>query len=372
MKKHYPMIPLLAAVIIQLAVLSCKGPLNDDAKNIYIEHNEREYVPLTDFLEDIRFIPIESSQEHLLGDINKIRKSGEYIYVGDYERIFKCDGSGKIVRAYHHRGRGPGEYSSISDFRVVGDNLLILSSGTGKLLCYDTDDNFIGSTELSNVAEIGVLNDSTLIMYHAPFSPGPKFSAYSFPAMEKLGEFGEITPGRASYLHFIGYDGFSSYNGKLLYGDMISGEIVELSREGAEVRYSFDLYGKNPPENFLNSTYADVKDFMDRFNDMGYLSGAGGFVESDRSLLLTVRGESGLRGCFYDKENKSAVQFASVSLAEGLEPLWLDFISLGGGGELAVAISPLEFMDESGKLLTDIAGPLTEESNPVICVAKLK
>jgi hypothetical protein len=116
---------------------------------------------LSDFAEDIEFIPLETKANSLIGPfILKIVKRDNRIYIrnsGLDGEILCFDNLGRFLYKINNFGRGPEEYSSANDFDVSSDNktLIILSGANHKLAIYgisDTGFTFRRSVSLKDPA----------------------------------------------------------------------------------------------------------------------------------------------------------------------------------------------------------------------------
>jgi hypothetical protein len=71
--------------------------------------------------EHIRYIPLETSDECLIGSVDKTLIKNDKIYVADFhvaEAIFVFDMNGKFLFKIARKGQGPGEYISFRDFDI--------------------------------------------------------------------------------------------------------------------------------------------------------------------------------------------------------------------------------------------------------------
>lgn len=119
-------------------------------------------------LDHYRFIILDSSRpESLLGGvIGKIQKYGHDYFVScDYKRLVRFDEAGGFLYEINRIGRGPGEYSMLSDYDVKGDVIAILDAN--KINLYDcVDGSFVRSISLNFVASnIKIIDDSHFLIY---------------------------------------------------------------------------------------------------------------------------------------------------------------------------------------------------------------
>jgi hypothetical protein len=93
-----------------------------------------------DFVDKIELIPLETTDNSLIGASMGISGiiTDEDIFIHDfrYHNLFNFDISGKFKRKIGSRGRGPGEYRELRDFRI-GDDGNLYTLDYRKIHCYE-------------------------------------------------------------------------------------------------------------------------------------------------------------------------------------------------------------------------------------------
>lgn len=106
-----------------------------------IEHKTE--LKISDIASEIVYIPLETTENNLIRQIIKLYCSEDYIYVGDENGLYQFTESGKFIRQIGSLGRGPGEHSSIMDFRVNEKANVIIVQGQFSTVEYDLEGNYI-------------------------------------------------------------------------------------------------------------------------------------------------------------------------------------------------------------------------------------
>jgi len=107
---------------------------------------EAKVTKLSEFAENIDYIPLQTTESSLIDrSILKIVNIDKKTYVknsGFGGEIMCFDMNGKFLYKISNTGRGPEEYSFITDFDISSDdkNLIILSGSNHKLLIYNISD----------------------------------------------------------------------------------------------------------------------------------------------------------------------------------------------------------------------------------------
>jgi len=102
----------------------------------------------------IRFIPLETNENALIGNIDKLVSSDNRFYILDQrlaESVYIYEKDGSLVKAISAKGRGPMEYAYITDigFDPFNSELVIVDPELGKIIKYDQDGNFISEEFLN-------------------------------------------------------------------------------------------------------------------------------------------------------------------------------------------------------------------------------
>jgi hypothetical protein len=110
----------LPACFMILCLLAC----SEEKTERFLIDGFRFEMPLAASPEDllggnVRKIQLETTPESLVGNVNKIIKSGDEFYIlSDDRRVLHFDGRGKYLSSLDKRGGGPEEYAMLSDFEV--------------------------------------------------------------------------------------------------------------------------------------------------------------------------------------------------------------------------------------------------------------
>ena len=97
---------------------------------------------LSDLIEDYRLVPLETTNESLLGEFrNIINSSGDYILIADRNNVYKFSREGRFINTILKNGRGPGETSgSCRYFFNKNNNILFFEDDfveNENIRCYD-------------------------------------------------------------------------------------------------------------------------------------------------------------------------------------------------------------------------------------------
>lgn len=116
---------------------------------IHLTANQKEMVkPMSELYEIVEYIPLETSDSILIGEISKLIVVDSQFWILDRitEAVYGFTKKGKFITKIAHKGRGPGEYSVISDISVRNNDVFIYDARFGKMLQYSIAGELVKET----------------------------------------------------------------------------------------------------------------------------------------------------------------------------------------------------------------------------------
>lgn len=158
--------------------------INDIPYNIDIKKNFKniETVNLSRIGKELSYLPLETSPQCLIQNIDKILFSKSFIFVNDTQnRLLQFDRNGKFLRQIGSLGRGPEEYLYVYDFCINEDTNEIYIFCYDKMLVFSFEGKFKKTIKLSFRIADAIILDKNSLMFHLPNVPGPRFfNTYSW------------------------------------------------------------------------------------------------------------------------------------------------------------------------------------------------
>ena len=132
-----------------------------------IDIENEEEIFFSDIFEDYAIIPLETTQNALIGEISKILLSGNLIFILDSKlanAVFIYNKKGKLLQKIKSIGLGPGELFSPVNIEVneKDKELIVFDGRQGKFLFYDFEGKFLREkrkTEIISVFDMFFQND---------------------------------------------------------------------------------------------------------------------------------------------------------------------------------------------------------------------
>ena len=103
-----------------------------------------------DIISEIEFVPLETDEDCLLGDIKKVIETDSAFYVlanvdssfGQELHVF--DKSGRHIKQISHKGEAPGEYARLGSFTLTGDTLYLYDDYLARIKEFTKDGVYRG------------------------------------------------------------------------------------------------------------------------------------------------------------------------------------------------------------------------------------
>ncbi len=182
MKKY-----LLLSIVFSLFLCGCTQKQNE-VKNL----SGMETIPITDFetyngrfsefAEAVEMIPLEFTDESILGEIKKVVLSEDFIFVMELDNsagIYTFDRNGKFLYRIGSRGQGPKELVDVADFSInEKDRLIYIFDGARTKVCvFSFDNEFIKTIPMDYYATNMEYQDGLFYLYRERASYGtPPYS----------------------------------------------------------------------------------------------------------------------------------------------------------------------------------------------------
>lgn len=193
-------IRLLAILILTFNQLHIDA-YQSQLRIIDVELNKaKANVKLSSLVEDIRFVPLSTSEESVIGKIDKILITDDYIFILDRfiaGHVFQFDSNGSFVRNVGRIGPGPKEYQRPTDFTLHNDQIYIMDDGVG-VISYDFNGNFVEKKRLSTTngffleklntgwALVGGNGSHNLVITDEQFNPEKEFFPYISRSVDRI------------------------------------------------------------------------------------------------------------------------------------------------------------------------------------------
>jgi hypothetical protein len=282
-----------------LTIACSKAPEgNDGIKQINVSFDkEKECIKMSEMVASVSYIPLITSDDVLINEIEKVVSDGGFIYVSDGLSLYKFSSDGAFIGKIQKNGSGPDEYLSISDFLIDGNGLpWILSGGNKKIMNYAWDGEVIKSFDLDiRVSRISFMNDDSMILYCGNETDNNEYrlNTIDLKTKERKNSFSKIDTHKATYLHVGSMNHFFSFQNKLRFYEVFNDTVYSIENNDITPYLYLNIENKNIPPSFYENDYANVMDFFQSLFTHSYGYGITLFFESENNYVTSY---------YYNKE----------------------------------------------------------------------
>ena len=144
---------LFLSILFSSFLINTSTAQNNNSVEIDIQKNMDNFIELTlsDFADDIDYIPLETSSRCLIDQNAHFLVCEDFYLIGeDHQDLRKFNLDGKFIGIFANNGRGPGEYQIITNlyFDADNQNVILFDGISNRLLYYNKQGVFEKSFDL--------------------------------------------------------------------------------------------------------------------------------------------------------------------------------------------------------------------------------
>jgi len=368
-------------MLILITIWSCSkdsGIKNNDKTVIYSSIRSEHFSSIEKQLIDTTIfksycvIPLETTNESIFRDINRICKFNDRIYIFDksMNNVIIFDKKGKYINQIHNIGQGPKEYESAIDFCIdeTNNDLVLLCDRPYKVMRFSKDGEFINEKIFSEF-KTAITMDSGY--FFCELSDHPKYEIECLdrefnPVYSRLTKQKNVTNSCYS-------GGKSLVKSKdICYSRRFDTSIYYLLKDSIVKKYELDFGKFKAPMDLAHEN--DCKKFFSTIRDNKYIYSITNMVESERYMLF----KTNICICLYDKQTNNLKAYNILynpSLKYGSSAY---YPNEGSANSIIVAIQPDRFSYYNEKSIKNnaelkhLVNNAKEDDNPVLIVYQFK
>ena len=262
--KNLSFMTLLTLIIIVSCQNQTENKKNYNLKRVKMPQETIDKpINLSKFFKQIFFVPLETNENCLIGEISNLKCNDNHIYILDERTIsvFIFNKSGKFEKKICTIGKGPNEYLSLMDFDIENDELYLLDVTQRKLLHYNKNMEFVTSIMLQFQPIGFCLTNNGFLFETIDYSK----SYNRFILTSRKGEIiNKFLPTKYSQTKFNWGESntFANTLPKTFFSIKFNDVIFELKNKDYEASYEIDFGSKKIPANEnINNYNIFAKDF---------------------------------------------------------------------------------------------------------------
>lgn len=339
-------------------------PLKNGLKNAEVLHHQ-------DYVDSVDYFVLETTDSCLLGEIQKIERWKNLYYIRDVnDNLYIFDREGKFIRKIGRKGRGPEEYTVISDFSIDPVNGDIYLIDWEKMQIYSREGSFQRSVKIRSELQVCTFDEKGRLFFTAPLS-GEIAPFIFITVCDREGKVLKELPGRSVACSFGLFNWIHEQSGKVYYKEELSDTVYYLDSKIQPYPYAWIDFG-------------DYK-FSSALLDMGMAEKWPGYYrltgiyDFPGSIVLDVqRGLIDPESCSFLFDKRKGT-IGVLGKEGGEKGFMIDGVlfspKVSFENQLICTASAVNLVDNRpifNERLKKIATGLQEDSNPVIAVFYMK
>jgi hypothetical protein len=335
-------------------------------------------MPATELeFESVRFVPLSSGNDHLVGSTLLTRLYDGEIFIldrGSNKNIFRFNGSGEFLNAIGNSGRGAEEFTGALDFANHGDTVSVLTN-LGRVVSYLKDGTFVKSISVNLGAISFEWIPSGYIIYTGT---NPEYS-YRFYTTDYNGRVQDsLLKDETKWEFPVIEENFSIHHSDVFIHESFFNSLYAYRSGKLEQTYILDMSQYNIPPGYYSKSMMEVFPMMQK---QGFGS-IFNYFENSRFpvFVLSLQKEGDDPEVFqfvYDKKRKKLFRH-SFTGNDTDDEVFRNLIGLTDRNEMIYLVFPIQVIDNLDVLKDYETGSesvieeVNEMDNPIIAFCKIK
>jgi len=219
-------------------------------------------------LDQIKFIPLETSDLSIIGKIQSIKIEKDKIYIVDRntQKILIFNIQGKYLFSINKTGQGPGEYISITDMQINTSNghIMILDETQYKMLEFNENGNFVCEKKIPSkepLANFAYYDSNTIVFYKSFIKKDNDNSLLICSTDFKQIKF-NFPCKKTTSLMLCPMVSLQRSNNQLFYLPIYSQTLFQITKNEIKEKYKFDFGKNNIDLEVYNKMYSNPLDLL--------------------------------------------------------------------------------------------------------------
>lgn len=221
-------------------------------------------VKLSDWAGEIRILPLQTTENSLIDQINRLVITDEYILVSG-SRIWLFDSTGKFLYQIGKKGDGPGEYASAYDAFLdeKAQTVEVLDRDRQRNLIYQLDGSFIRYWT-TGIYALSFARKKELYYFYggSEFNEDAYFRIIIKKDHKTIGRLLPFNPVQSKFLHLRETNNFNFVQDTLVFTHSFSDTVYTIKDKEIQPRYFIDFGKYQLPASLLQREYGNIAECL--------------------------------------------------------------------------------------------------------------
>lgn len=344
-------------------------------------------LPNSSIIDSTWHVKLETTEQSLFGEISKIMIYDGSIFILDAKNtksLLEFDLSGKFIRKYGAKGKGPHEYIRPKSFAIdeKENRILLFDDKNSKILFFNRDGSFFKAVRLNfYTREICMQNEGEILLNNRKAPNAGRVPDVCKHYLTRIDFNGKIRskalPYDESIINFryhANQDFFKSQK-EVLFHPPLNDTIYSISKNEIFPKYRLNFGNKKLPSDFdRNISY---EDFKEKYvgEKLPYAFFVGEYMETNDKLIFKLNHQGFKITCIYSTVTKK-LKFGGL-LHDDLKDDLGVFKPIGVYQDWVISIvSPDKVVSKKGEFkgsdINDIVNKTSISDNPILSFQHLK
>lgn len=205
-------------------------------------------VNLSEIADSIEYVTIETSPQCLIRYARHIKLTSKFIFISDFEGLYKFNRKGKFMCKIGRKGNGPGEYINVRTFTIDETNELVFVADNGKkqIEIFNFNGDFIKSVNLDlDLQDIAIYDNSTFA--YSVVCSGAEVNQYNLMLIDH--NTGEVKNKYKDFynikgMHFFDFTTLTKHKEQLYFNDTFCDTMFVIDQKRDQIPYCIFHFGK--------------------------------------------------------------------------------------------------------------------------------
>ena len=386
MRRITKLLSLNLAMMLLVAVSCSDKKSAPDSNEIFVDfksespmvvNGPEDIFNYSDYIDSVVYVPLETSDECLVGEISDMHFVNDRIFVKSRFSIFIFSKDGKFISKISRRGRGHGEYSNMAGWDVNPSNneISIYSNADETVYVYSIQGNFLRSVRLGEGIhrDFCVLPNGNYLFYTPDYMKNNYRGVLQTDPEGKIINQPMVLSGSARKCILFSKNFVHLSNGQVgLIGPFGFDNIYHINTDTSEIAYHIttnvtiaqSVLEDDTPGSFMEQELYCLESYLETDNivsfEMSNMKEKGVDVKYDKKT-----GKTFCRSCKWENNQP---QILGTHFLPGDKMLWDDGGRWADYGVVMSEHSASSIMQMPEEYRNKIAPDCTMDSNPVVCL----
>ena len=310
-------------LIVAIICISCQREKVENIKfrktlSIDFDKYKNQSLELSNSIDSIKIVSLKTDSIFIIGGISNLYFNDPYFFLNDPQSqcIYIYDIHGNGISKIARKGRGPGEFLSITDFTILEDNTIVILDNPGeKIIFYNLFGDLIQEIKIDrniNIDNISNIDNDHLVLFTGYSDKNSCISILNIGSHEIKKLLFNI-PHYAQNSQSELDQTFTKYKESVLFKSLFDYNVFQITPDSIIPQYQFDFKKYNISFESFDGKIETVIAYIRRDD---YISEPDCLLENDEYIYCNFFKGGKFYELYYNKQQQRPYLFNAETLPE--------------------------------------------------------